>query len=321
MEEIIAKYPDSEESLYIVSGMICQNCTDDLELFAAHKKKYTLEYVNGILKWVEDAEAIPNQDQRQSAQNMLRNALAAAKNNTCNLVLYFMTFITTDGFPEENIEALKKEAGDDYYVDATRDNWKSARTMNRMVIDFVKKYSKELSDADLPAEFITNFTNASAAFNKALSSYNAYKLTAERLTASKLTANNKVYTAVQGILNDGKYIFRNDPAKLREYSYSALSRKVVHKKSGFHITLTNPVTTAGIEDAVITFVESDKTYTSNENGVMDVELAQGTYTYTITAEGYLPFEGTLQVDKNVMHRLDISLTAKTLSVEKDADVA
>ncbi len=316
MEKLVAKYPDSEETLYTVSDIVCQNCLEDLDLFAGHKKKYTLEYVNGILQWVADAEAIPNQDQRQSTQNMLRNAVAAAKNACCEGVLYFMTFISTDGFAEENIEALKKEAGDDYYPDAANDKWKATRTMNKMVLDFVKKYSKELSNAGLPDDFVASFTEKANSFSKALSSFNAYKLTAERLTAAKLTANNKAYTAVQGILVDGKYIFRNDPAKLKEYSYSGLARKVDHKKSGFHITLTNPVTKKEIGNAVITFVESEKTFTSNENGVMDVELAAGTYTYTITAEGYEPASGTLEVDKSVMHRLDISLTAIALKVEQ-----
>lgn len=317
MENVIARYPDSEETLYTVSGMICQNCIDDLALFAAHKPKYTLEFVDGILQWAADAEAILNQDQRQSAQTVLRNAVAAAKDAGCDSVLYLMTFITTDGFPEENLEALKKEAGDDYYAAASDNNWKATRTLNKMVLAFVKKYPRELSNAGLPGSFVESFTEKSTVFSRALSAYNGYKLTAGRLTADKLTANNKVYTALQGILTDGKYIFRNDPAKLREYSYSALARKVSHKKSGFHITLTDPVTEGGVAGAVITFAQSDKTFTSSESGVIEAELAAGTYAYTITAGGYQPSHGTLEVDKSIMHRLDISMTPITIHVEKE----
>ena len=321
MEQLIARYPDAEESMYLVASMICQNCTDDLELFAGHKKKYTLEFINGILQRIAAAEEMPNQDQRQSAQSMLRNAVAAAKENCCDLFLYLITFITTDGFRAEDIEALKKEAGEDYYADASNDNWKALRTLNRMVPVFVKKYASALAKADLPDEFVAGFVAKATVFSNALAAFNNYKVTAERLTAAKLTANNEVYDAVQGILTDGKYIFRKDVAKLKEYSYGALSRKVVHKKSGFHITLINSVTEKPVDNAVITFVQSEKTFVSNEIGVMEVELAAGTYSYTITLSGYLPVQGILEVDKNVMHRLNISMTTVTVVVAEDEEVA
>ncbi|MCE4625726.1 MAG: carboxypeptidase regulatory-like domain-containing protein [Desulfurococcales archaeon] len=72
--------------------------------------------------------------------------------------------------------------------------------------------------------------------------------------------------------------------------------------------VTDLITGNPIAGALVTVVEANKTVTTNESGFFQVEVPAGTYTLTVEASGYEPFETTVSVEENETVFLTIQLT-------------
>lgn len=307
MTKVEPAFKGSEEDFTLVTGLICHFCLTKIAEFAALKAKYTPEMIQGILDSLQKAASMPNLQQRQSTSTALRAVLVNTGAVSCTNYLTLASYIESS-FSADKMESMKKLAGGAYLNDARKNNWSSVSTMNKMMLTFIDTYSDDLTNGDMPADFPDTCSSGSVAFTKALDAYETNKQTSEQQVQDRTAAFNRVNTSLKGIMRDGKLIYRNDPETRKQFTYSAVLKKISkNNRSGFRIEVTDSITQTPVITASVQFIEGEWLFKANQKGIILAKLPQGEYNGTVTATGYSPVQVKFTSNKGVMHREQVTL--------------
>lgn len=300
-------YPGSEEDFPTVTGMMCHSCIANIKDFSSHKPKYTKAFVQEIMDRSKAASLIPNLEQRQSQSTSLGKVLSDNAGICADNFLTLFSYMDSV-FDESKLPSMKKMAGGAYY-DTARKNWSDATTMNSMMITFTDTYNAELTAAGMPSAFPQKCIDDSAAFSTAFEVYEDYKGIAEQQRQDKVKANNGVYKSLTGIMKDGKFIYRNDEALRKQFTFSVVLSKVTkNTRTGFTIKVNASGEGETVSTSELRLEGEPQPFTANDKGIITAKVPEGIYKGTITAPGYLPLAVTYISDKGVTHREEVTLT-------------
>ena len=293
--------------LYTITDMACEICLGSIQDFQNFKSTYTVEWVNGLLLNAQAAAAMPNHQTRQGVITQKRNDVVAACSTVCNGFISLTKYID-DSFSNDQVDALKKIAGNGYYNSAVSKKWQAVKTLITMSLDFINTYADDLKGGGMPDDFVTTYTSNTNTFLKSLKMFNDYKAAVDSETAAKIMANNDVYADLQSMLSDGRHMFKKDAVMKQNFSYTALLSKVKKGgKTGYRIRVEEAQVETPVTTASISLMPTGKTFYADEKGVILCDVPANTYSYTLTAPGYSTLTGTFTIVTGTTHRKNITL--------------
>ena len=206
-------------------------------------------------------------------------------------------------------------AGQNYYRDASRQDWESTVMMNTNAKNYLAtpaNVTALTAGNNMPAGFVATQKTASDNFDALYASFKLAEVTSVE-TAAKIKANNACYQTGIQMLKDAQIIFINEPEILTKFVFKNLLDLINPPIAGIKGTVKETNTNLALASATITAQldgEPAIAVALDADGAFAKQLAEGMYKITVSAVGY--------VDQ--VFDMDLKLTGlKTLNVEMVAN--
>ena len=312
MTEMVNKdYPCSQKDLYSVLETAWGNYGVHLTRFTAFKGLYTAAYRTTATTAIATAKAMPDDDARSGASELLHIELVKL-GAICTQNFQILKAYIDTAFTDKEVQKVQYViAGQNYYRDASRQDWESTVMMNTNAKNYLAtpaNVTALTAGNNMPAGFVATQKTASDNFDAIYASFKLAEVTSVE-TAAKIKANNACYQTGIQMLKDAQIIFMNEPEILTKFVFKNLldlinppiaGIKGTVKEKGTNLPLASATITAQLdgETAIAVAVDAD--------GVFAKQLAEGMYKITVSAVGY--------VDQ--VFDMELKLTGlKTLNVE------
>ena len=206
-------------------------------------------------------------------------------------------------------------AGHTYYEGASQKNWEDVQGLMNDGELFIAANTAELTTGGMPATFAATYTAAKDAFGTKHAEFLQAEETAKVLRDKKVTANNKLFQAAMAMCEDGKKIFRKDPAVRDQFTWTTVQALIKGTQSSHSVkgVVSDADTTlpiAGAEIGVLDKngipIEGKETTTETDGTYKVIGLKNGKYKLTVEADGYDGVEKEFEVDGKAVE-LDVAL--------------
>ena len=312
MADIINKdYPCSQKDLYSVLETAWGNNGVHLARFTSYKALYTLPFKTNALAAIATAKAMPDDDARSGASELLHIGLVNM-GKICLQNFQFLKGYIDTAFTDIAVQKVQYViAGQNSYRDASRGDWESMVSLNTSAKNYLANAGNVTAltaGNNMPPTFVATQKTGSDNFDV---QYNSFKLAEETSveTANKIKANNLCYHAGISMLNDGQKIFMNEPEILTKFVFSNLLALINPPVAGIKGNIKEAVTNAVVPNVVLTAQKEGGVAQPIEvdvDGVFGEQLSEGKYSIRVSAVGYV----------EQSFDLDLKLTGlKTLNVE------
>jgi len=294
-----ADYPCSMGDLYSVLETAWGNNGVHLARFTGYKALYTLPFKTSALTAIASAKALPDDDARSGASELLHIGLVNM-GNVCTQNFQFLKGYIDTAFTDPAVQKVQYViAGQNYYRDATRGDWEAMVSMNTSAKNYLANAGNVTAltaGLNMPPAFVTTQKTASDNFDV---QYNNFKLAEETSveTANKIKANNLIFHAGMAMLNDGQKIFMNEPEILTKFIFQNLLALINPAIAGIRGSVKEIDTNIAIANAVISAQKDGETAVIipiDVDGVFGQQLAEGHYRIAVSAVGYV--EQTFDMD-------------------------
>lgn len=308
--KVAKKYRETEQLVYQINLLAWKNYVSYLPDFTGFNAKYTQAYADSALATAEAAAALPGASARKAASKIARDKLFTCAKKCTGLFSLLLRYIH-NCFDATEAENMKQAAGAGYYADALRQSWKQLSELNAAAIAFLDKYSTELKKEGngMPVDFVASFTKAKTNFDNRLQEYNNSKLEVMQQTAVKTGAFNGVYQTLSSMLKDGRSIFSGNKEVQDLFNFNSLAKMAGKTtRTGVHITVLESETKLPVTTTRFVLEPGNIIGTVDSNGIADVSLTSGKYSFVATTPGYNTVTITkLVMRKDTMRRLNILL--------------
>ncbi|MBP6050156.1 MAG: hypothetical protein KA526_11785, partial [Chitinophagales bacterium] len=225
MADIVNKdYPCSQKDLYSVLETAWGNNGVHLARFTAFKALYTLPFKTSALSAVAVAKALPDDDARSGASELLHIGLVNMGKICLQNFQFLKSYIDT-AFTDPAVQKVQYViAGQNSYRDASRQDWESMVSMNTSAKNYLANAGNVTSltaNNNMPAGFVATQKTASDNFDLQYANFKMAEETSVE-TANKIKANNLCYHAGISMLKDAQVIFMNEPEILTKFVFSNL---------------------------------------------------------------------------------------------------
>lgn len=312
MADIVNKdYPCSQKDLYSVLETAWGNNGVHLARFTAFKALYTLLFKTSALSAVAVAKALPDDDARSGASELLHIGLVNMGKICLQNFQFLKSYIDT-AFTDPAVQKVQYViAGQNSYRDASRQDWESMVSMNTSAKNYLANAGNVTSltaNNNMPAGFVATQKTASDNFDLQYANFKMAEETSVE-TANKIKANNLCYHAGISMLKDAQVIFMNEPEILTKFVFSNLLALINPPVAGIKGNIKEAVTNAVVPNVVLTAQKEGGVAQAIEvdvDGVFGEQLSEGKYSIRVSAVGYV----------EQSFDLDLKLTGlKTLNVE------
>jgi hypothetical protein len=281
----LSKYNCTQQQLYAIGRAAWQNCNDRIADFTAFKAKYTALFITAKINAINDAEALPDDEQRKAVASLLREQLSV-KAAECRDSWQRLKLYIEEAYPENEQQIQLNAAGAAHYDGAGKENWDSVK---RLMLDgdaFITANTVALSAADnMPAGFPVAFATVKSEFETLYSNFINASLNTEVQTQGKITANNTVYTDLTSMLKDGQRIYKDDEAVRKLFTFDQLLNDIAGSgPAGIKGTVTDG--TNPLEGVSVKIIGPNITAFTDEDGKYSFTLSAGTYSLLLTKPGF-----------------------------------
>ena len=312
MADIVNKdYPCSQKDLYSVLETAWGNNGVHLARFTAFKALYTLPFKTSALSAIASAKALPDDDARSGASELLHITLVNMGKICLQNFQFLKSYIDT-AYPDTAVQKVQYViAGQNNYRDASRQDWESMVSMNTSAKNYLANAGNVTAltaGNNMPATFVTTQKTASDNFD---AQYANFKLAEETSveTANKIKAHNLCYQSGSSMLKDAQVIYMNEPEILTKFVFSNLLALINPPVAGIKGNVKEVVTNAVISNAKISAQRDGEPADDvpvDVNGDFGQQLKEGQYKISVSAVGYV----------EQVFDMDLKLTGfKTLNVE------
>ena len=312
MADIVNKdYPCSQKDLYSVLETAWGNNGVHLARFTSYKALYTLPFKTTALAAIATAKAMPDDDARSGASELLHIGLVNM-GKICLQNFQFLKGYIDTAFTDIAVQKVQYViAGQNSYRDASRGDWESMVSLNTSAKNYLANAGNVTAltaGNNMPPTFVATQKTGSDNFDV---QYNSFKLAEETSveTANKIKANNLCYHAGISMLNDGQKIFMNEPEILTKFVFSNLLALINPPVAGIKGNVKEAVTNAVIPNLLMSAQKEGGVAQPIEvdvDGVFGEQLSEGKYSIRVSAVGYV----------EQVFDMDLKLTGfKTLNVE------
>ena len=304
-------YPCSQKDLYSVLETAWGNNGVHLARFTAFKALYTLPFKTSALSAIANAKALPDDDARSGVSELMHITLVNMGKICLQNFQFLKSYIDT-AFTDPAVQKVQYViAGQNYYRDASRQDWESMVSMNTNAKNYLANAANVTAltvGNNMPAAFVATQKTASDNFDVQYANFKVAEETSVE-TATKIKANNLIFQAGMSMLKDAQVIFMNEPDILTKFVFQNLLALINPPVAGIKGNVKEAVTNAVISNAKISAQldgAAAEEVQVDVNGDFGEQLKEGQYKITVSAVGY--------VDQ--VFDMDLKLTGfKTLNVE------
>jgi hypothetical protein len=301
-------YSIPQEILYTICVAAWKLCSRNLAKFTTLKAFYTEAFIADAVQGIQDAKKLPESVQTISARKEARiNLIRATRQVLANWQV--LKVYIAKAYDEKMVKTKLVAAGASLYSKASVDNWTAVRSLIDTANTFITNNLDDLmASENMPADFQTTFKAAGdncIALSVIFAHINMEK---EIASSIKSRANNAVYARLIEMLKDGQQIFRDNAEMKKQFTF----RYLVSKQRGEHSAsfkgrifnnLNMPVA-----DAVIVSQDDKYRATTASKGQYHIKrIAAGTYTFTITCDGYEPIVQNITLTAGTATRGDFQM--------------
>lgn len=267
-----AEYHCPQKDLYTIVKLGWANYDSHLADFSLFKTTYDAQLAIDQRAALVAARLLPDETTRADIHKSLRLEMLPMGLECVELWSNMSSYIR-DAFPEDQYATKRLAAGSDYYEAAMNEDWESLSELMSKGLKFAGDHSAVLAaSGGMPATFIPSMTVAAAAFDVKLELFLNAEETARVQTDAKIEANNALYRALLKMFEDGKKIFRKQPAVREQFVFETLMELVGKTISpDGKIRVSGNVSVAGsgqpVMDAVLQSGEGDAMVTTRTNGL------------------------------------------------------
>lgn len=285
----------TQQELYLLSPKAWEFCLTHIARFARHKGFYTEGYVAERLAEIKAARAIPNHKIRKDDSSTNRVYLDNAISDCCDMFQALKSLIQS-AFTADLLSVKYEAAGQTFYAKAYQGNQSALNDLNDSAIQFIENNEAALkANNNMSATFLSDYQEIIAAYEAQREAYDASIKELKDLTQGNTEANNTIYKKMMDMFADAKIVFKKEPEIANQFTYTYFYDLIASPSvAGIRGKITSLTDNKGINKAVVTVLLKGKTVETNKLGKFDIpQLASGTYTVVITAEGFK----TVTIDK------------------------
>ena len=307
-------YPCTEQQLYTTVDLAWANYQDNQSRFSGFKGKYTKQYGQDAIAEKNAARSIPTNDARRALTSTERIELVQLSDVALDNYKFLRSYIK-DAFPNKKIRKLMLQAaGDNYFKQASHEGWEQLAKLTTMGMQFINKYTVELSNNSLnmPDAFPKKYEDGATKYEGFYNSFLKSKQTKKGGADAKVEANNAVYEKLTAMLSDGQLIFVKEPALHDEFVFSTLVSYITTAgTTGVHVSATDAITTMPVVGFTVTVLPINKTASADAKGVAEVEVAEAAYDIQIDHPDYEQVvKSGVKVTTGAMRQVKVALVKK-----------
>jgi len=204
-------YPCGQQELYTIGENGWASYLEHLARFSAKKSTYTAQKAADALTALRAAEAMPDEASRESVHVLLRIQLVDLA-SVCLIAWGDLDSYIMDGFPENEQESRRNDAGHGYYARALGEDWEGVKGLMTSGAEFIAAQDAALTAGGMLPTFPGEFAAARTAFLDKYLEFTQAEELSKTLTDAKIEANNAVYRELMRMFKDGQKYFRFEAA-------------------------------------------------------------------------------------------------------------
>jgi len=305
-----AFYGCTQQQLYTASGMAWASYGLDVLDFTDFKGKYTAGYGTAAIAALLAAKLIPTHEARNSVPESFRVQLLPLANISLGFCRRLKSYIE-EAYPGDLAKPMLNAAGFANYLKASNEGWEELNVMVTSCNSFITNNTTalEAGGTNMPSTFPATFSAGVTAYETKYSQFITSAQATSGGTNTKVSANNAIYETTIGMMEDGRLIYEDNTVKRDLYTFSNIVAKLGGAgETGIRIKISDGHTGLSVSEYEASIQPGDEMGVGDINGVLEVKMAEDTYTIVIIAEGYPPYtKSGIEITTGKMHRLDIVL--------------
>ncbi len=259
-------------------------------------------------------KALPDEAQRDELHTTLNKELGPLTDN-CLIAWKQLESYIRDSFPSLVYQDKLNAAGHGFYYGASQKNWEDVQGLMNDGELFIAANTTELTTGGMPAAFAASFTGAKDAFDAKHGVFLQAEETAKVLRDEKVSANNKLFQVAMAMCDDGKKIFRQEPAIRDQFTWTTIQALIKGTQSSHSVKglVSDADTTLPIEGANVGVADKDGVPIEGKEAVSAADgtykiigLKNGNYQLKAEADGYDGIEQGFEVDGGAVE-VDVAL--------------
>ena len=306
MEPVIAVFKSSFDALYEGCDQLAINVLEELTAMGAFKAKYTAPAVAAFQAQVEAARLLPDEEQRTTVHELLRIELKNYTDGSIRPHLGALKLYIRDAYDDDAVRSTKlTAAGYNDWDRALNYNWEVLRTVIQKADTFITDNSADLlANDNMPVAFPTKITADKTFVNTKVPVFLNTRENAPQGTQVKIVESNKLFEIAASICEDGQHVFESDPAKQKQFVWSAIMEIVTPAgKAGLKFDAKDSDTSEPLKSVVVKIKMDGNpalSVTTDENGKGAFDnLPAGDYAGTVELTGYVTQNITLTINTGV----------------------
>lgn len=292
-------YTESQDELYEGCELLASSIEEELPQLAAFKAKYDAAFVTAFKNTIQTAIALPDDDQRAAAHEILRINMVNYVDDKVRDALTSLRLYIRDAYndPAER-EVRWKEAGFNDYAAAMKYNWEKLKGLLKNANDFITNHLSDLTaNNNMPPAFQTTISDIKTQVDSAVTKLLGLRENSKQGTQDKIAANNELNKQKNAICEDGQHVFRKNDAKRAQFVWESIMEIVSPPgKAGLKFDVKEDQTNNPIFEVTGKFQKPGGTIITaktGKDGKASIDsLEPGKYTGTIEHPDY----NTLKVD-------------------------
>lgn len=300
----VSEYNTAEQDLYTGIEMVWTSYAEYLTDFEAWKTTYSSTNGTDALAALEAAKDLPSEALRDELHTTLQKELGPLSDD-CLIIWKQLESYIRDSFPPLVYQDKLNAAGYVYYSGASAKNWEDVQGLMNDGELFIAANTAELTTGGMPGTFAADFTTAKDAFDAKHAEFLQAEETAKVQRDEKIDANNAIYRTAMDMCEDGKKIFRQEPAKRDQFTWTTVQVLIKGSQSSHSVkgTVIDNDTELPIEGAKVAVLDKDGTPIEGKEAITEsdgtykiIGLKNGQYKLDVQADGYDPSETEFEID-------------------------
>jgi Carboxypeptidase regulatory-like domain len=300
-------YSCTQQNAVSVSILAWGYCLTLINRFFNFSTRYTADLVATMIKQAEEADALPNKEQRSNPKRSAHVELVDANNAICLQWQKLKRYILL-AYPKSLVNIKLDAAGYTHYNKAKSKRWEITLNMIKDAQQFMADFAAELeANNNMPKSFPAEFESLAQVFKTERNRFVSNSMSAVEGTDIKDKAIYEVEVELSNLLKAGKVIFDKEPLNLRKFTFEDLIKEVRGTEpAGVKGYLLAELNERPVEGVVVSTGEYSTT--SDTNGRYELRLPSGVYTLRFEKPGYqtLVVEGRV-VKVGVMGRYNATM--------------
>lgn len=225
------KFKCNKQQFFTIAQAIFNSCNQYLPQFASFKSKYNPAFIANTQALINTCQNKPNIKAIQSDFKVTRIKLLQYNKQSLQLFQILKLYIA-EAYPKQTHSIQFQAAGQQYYFQAGRPNWKAtAALLNSANLYVAQNLSVLTANKNMPLTFPAQLNNMQQIFETTLQQFYNAEENAHIQTQQNNHLYNQLYQTIINLCSDAKIIFRNQPAQRNLFVINSLLKLITNKPS------------------------------------------------------------------------------------------